>query len=638
MPDLDHQPIEIEDWKGLFTRGFLDSSPPGYFTDTLNTKFAESDVVSRDGSALELAVNDVSRFFEYKKLTGSRLLVLVNVSGGVGSIQDSTLLGFGIAPVGGDPNYQDFSMINYANKAYFTNHNRVTGVANSYLYVYDDINIGALGRRAAGAAPTGYVLAAVNSATVGNCEAGTHLVAVVNITNSGFITAPGPALFVPVVSTGGFKIDVTNIQPGPAGTIYRAIVASKAIQNYNGNQLGYELFQVPTANGGLIADNVTTITSLSFYDSELVTSADYLFDNRATIPSGIGLTEYKGRLVTWGILGDEHSVYLSKPYAPEEFSSVSGFITVDPFESHSGVRNCFTYRGSLIICKANRIYQTTDNGGDPSTWEVDMIDNGAGTECFGVATIIDSKGQENDRTFLADRSGLLLFEGYIRRPEASWLIEDTWKRINKAYFNKVQVCTDPLTSSIYVTVPLDAATEISHVLYGYYGAAFGYYGFDPKQIKWSIWQFNPGSRSILIDLDATTSESVFKYASTTNNIFAMKQDGTLHADNGVAFSSYAKTALYGTRAGWISHFAGLKIRVTGSGNLAMVMSGEDSVDTSTLPVLAMSATPGKEPFVPANFKNEKAAVTLTTGTLTTDYFRLTKIVLLAKALWFTRPG
>lgn len=635
MPDMDHAPIELNDWKGLFARGGADNVPPGYFIDSLNVRFDGTDAISREGSSLEITQTDIIRFFSYKKLTSTRMLL--GIGGGVGNIYDSTALGFGIInTAAGEPNIVDFSMINFNNRAYITNHNRVTGIASSALYVYDDINIGALARRAAGPAPTGYVVAAVESATAGNCEAGVHLVSIVNITNSGFITEPGPNV-VAVTSTGGFKIDVSNIDAGPAGTIARGVVATKAIQNYNGDPNSYEFFQVPSANGGLVSNNNNNETAaLSFFDSELTVSVDYLFDNRDVIPSGTGLCEYKGRLVIWGFLGDEHSVYLSRSGAPEEFDSVGGIISVDPFESHSGVNNCFVFRGSLIICKRNRVYQTTDNGGDPSTWQVDMIDNGAGTECFGVSVIIDSKGQENDRVFIADISGLLMFEGYVRRPEATWLVEDIWKRINKAKFNLIQVCNDPTTSSVFVSLPLDANTNISHILYGYYGEAFEGGDFNPKAIKWDIWQFQAGQLSILIDLDSTTGQTVFKYCGTASNIYNWKVDSGVLSDNSQTFAAYIKVGKLFAKSGWINHFSGLKFRITGSGTLSMELSGLDDTNAVAPPTLTLSAAPGVELFRLINYKNEKMSVKFAVGA--PDYFSINKLTAFAKALWFGRPA
>lgn len=640
MPDLDHEPVEITEWKGLYSRGDSDGVPPGYFIDTLNTKFVGSDVTSRDGYAAFLILSppatQVVRFFSYKTLTGGQRYIILRTNG---DLEDTIAVA---TPIISDATFLDFSMVNYGGRAYITPHNRTTGISGKSLLVY--LGSGSA-RVAAGTPPSGYVMAAVESGTAGNVEAGVHLVAIVNISDTGFISAP--ALYIAVTSTGGKKIDVSNIDAGPSGTIQRGVVATKAIQNYNGNPLGYEYFIVPSANGGLVNNNNNNETAaLSFFDDELKTSADYLFDNRSTIPAGVGITEYKGRLVTWGILGDEHSVYLSKPFQPEQFDSIGGIITVDPFESHSGVKNCFAFRGSLVICKGNRIYQTTDNDGDPSTWPVDLIDNGAGTECFGVGTVIDSKGQENDRAFIADRSGLLIFEGYVKRPEATWLIEDTWKRINKAVFNLIQVCTDPLISSLFVSLPLDGDVAISHILYGYYGEAIGPYGLDPIKIKWSLWQI-PGSipRSILIDIDTTTLDSVFMTLGP-GVINQIKHDGSVHSDGAgaISFDSFVKTALYSVKSGWVNHFAGIKLKIEGSGNPAISLFGEDDVDTQVLtnslspPLLTLSTAPGKEFFVPANFKNEKASIKIGFSGILGSYFKLSRAILYAKPLWFTRPA
>lgn len=636
--DLSHTPIDIEEWKGIFARGLNDTAPPGYFLDTLNTKFTESDIVTRDGSVLTFdtsgVIIPVDRFFIYKKLTNSRFLYHRFDALGGGSVEDSLVgVGLDIFPAN-SATAIDFSMINFNGRAYLSQHNRIVGTTVKNLHVYDPDVIGALARPAAGTAPT-TTLTPANSATAGNCEAGVHIITYAFLTDSGFITAP--ATGNTVTSTGGKKIDLTSVDVGPAGTVSRIIIATKAIQNYNGNLLGYPFFIVNSANGGLIADNVTTTGALSFFDSELIESADYLFDNRATIPSPIGMCEYKGRMVIWGISGDEHSVYLSKPYAPEQFDSVAGFITVDPFESTSGVRNCFVFRGSLIICKQHRMYQSTDNGGDPATWPLDIIDHGTGTECFGSATIIDSRGQQNDRTFIADRSGLVIFEGYVRRPEGSWLVEDTWKRINKAKFSLIQVCVDPITSSLYVSLPLDGSTTINYILYGYYGDAFNQFGFDPKEIRYSLWQFAAGTASILVDVDDTTSESVFRYVGATNNIHSVKQDNLVHSDVGIPFSSFVKTALYQAKDGWIDHFAGVRIRVLGNGILNTQLAGEDDVKTQNLANITMSITPGGEPFLLANFQNEKCSIKFTTGVSLNEYFKIGKVQLFAKPLWFTRP-
>src|SRR5690349_24957659 len=87
-----------------------------------------------------------------------------------------------------DASILDFSLVNYSNRAYITIHNRISGLPNKYVLVYQGSG---LARLAAGLAPSGYTLGAANSASVGSCEAGYHLFAICGITDTGFITAPG---------------------------------------------------------------------------------------------------------------------------------------------------------------------------------------------------------------------------------------------------------------------------------------------------------------------------------------------------------------------------------------------------------------------------------------------------------------
>lgn len=640
MAELSHEPIDINQWNGLFARGSADNVPPGFFIDTLNTRFTQGEVFTREGSNTFILTGSTApnftRIFSYESSGGSRFLGL-DYTAGNGSVYD-----IGIGPPGtlisgaGIPGGFDFSVISFNGRAYVSVHNRTVGISSRAMFVYDPTL--AIMRSTGGAAPSTN-LTPTNSATAGNCEAGTHIISYAFLTDTGFVTAP--AVGNTVVCTGGKKIDLASVDVGAGGTgtIARIIVATKTIQNYNGNLLGYPFFIVPSANGGLINDNTTTTGTLSFFDSELVESADYLLDNRAFTPAGIGMCEYKGRMVVWGISGDVHSVYLSKPYAPEQFDAVGGFITVDPFGSTEGVRNCFVFRGSLIICKSHKTYITTDNDKDPVTWPIDVIDNGVGTECFGVGTIIDSKGQQNDRAFIADYSGLIIFEGYTRRPEGSWLVEDVWKRINRIEFDLIQVCCDPINSSFFVSLPLDGASTITHVLYGYYGAAMEDGGFDPKRIKYSLWQFALGSISMFMSLEVTTNEPTLNFLGTAGNVYIYKQNKIIHSgDHSLPYPSYVKLGLLTSKRGWINHFGAVRLRVTGVGTLNTSISGEDGVDNTSLADYTMSLAPGKEVLLTTNFKNEKASIKFATGANVSDRFFINSIQLFAKPLWLTRPA
>lgn len=621
----DHKPLGQEEFRGLYARGNGYVVPDNFFSDCLNVEYPEKEVRTRRGSELDFAATNIARVFRYKRLGETPRWILLDRSG---NLYDSL---YPNNPIYTDATFTDFSMVNYNNRAYITPHNRTAGIAGKSVLVYEGSGTA---RLAAGSAPSGFTLVASNSATSGNCEEGIHIIAVAYITSTGYITAPGPTVFAQVTSTGGKKIDVSSIPVGPASTSSRVILATRSIpvDQFTGNQFGYELYFVPTAT---IADNVTTTLALSFYDSDLVDSADYLIDNSATIPAGVGLAIYNGRLAVWAANGDEHTLSLSRSGYPETFNGVDGKISIDPSEAVSGIRNVAEYRKNLLVWKSNRTYATSDNGSDPSSWEVNSIDKAAGTECFGVATVLDARGTNNDRLFFADRSGLLCFEGFVKRPELSFNIEEIWKRINKAKFNLVQVVDDPVNHRLYISVPLDSATAISHLLVADYSKAFTVYGtIDEKMFKWAYWQFPSVPISIVGDSDATTFAPNL-YIALTAGVYRIKSGLTNDFSN--AIDSWIKSDWKTALVGWINHFAGIKARAVGSGTLSVTLYGHNDVATQAVPGLPLNASQGYELFRLINFNDEFCSVRLRCTTIN-HYFQLNRLEVFAKPLWFTRPG
>jgi hypothetical protein len=632
MPGLprNHVPLIQENFRGLYSRGVTDSAPEGFFIDCLNNKFNESEVSSRDGSVSVLSQANIIRFYKYKRLGETPRYIILD-SGG--NLYDSLYPNNAIFS---DASFVDFTLVNYNNRAYLSPHNRQRGIPGKGVLVYQGTGPGGC-RLAAGTGPTGFTLTAVESASAGNVEAGIHLIAVCYISDTGYCTAPGPAIFAQVTASGGKKITVGNIPIGPSWVSKRIILATKSIpvNLFNGNQLGYKFYFVPL---GTINDNTTTSFDISFYDISLVSSADYLLDNLSIIPAFLGLTTYGGRLLGWAANGEEHSLRGSNSLDPETFDSADGILSVDPSEAISGIKNCIEFRKNLVIAKSNRLYGTTDTGDSLSTWSVDKLDMSAGTECQGFAKILDIKGTQNDRLFIADQSGLVEYDGIVKRPELSWNIEGIWKRINKAKFNLVQVVDDPLNRRLLVTIPLDNATAISHILYADYSKAFRiYYGtavIDETQIKWSIWTFPNPVVSIVGDADATTFASQIEYA-TSAAIYDIK-DG-LHDDANTAIDSWFKTNLKSAQQGWINHFGGVKLRVVGSGSLQIQAAGEDGINSTTIPPLTLATAPGYEPDRIFNFINEKMSLRFRVSNFG-EYYTINRIDIYGKPLWLRRPS
>jgi hypothetical protein len=617
-----HVPLEQKDFRGLYDRGDTSAIPDQFFSETRNNKYQDGAVCTRDGSQLKVNIGNIRRAFMYKRLNETPRFIILDTSGNFfDSLAPSS-------PIASDPSYADFSMVNYANRAYISVHDRVKGIPDKKLLVYEGSG---MARPAAGDPPASAPIVSTNGSS-GSIELGWHLFAVSFVTTSGFITAPSQVTAYP--APGGHKADLV-LPIGPPNTAGRLILTTKSIpmegaDAYNGNPLAYELFFI---SGGTVGDNTTTNVTVNFFDSDLLDSADYLLDNLTSIPAGLGVGVYSSRLGVWAANGEQFTLRLSEPGQPEVFSDTDGFITIDPSDAGSGIKNCFEYRKALVICTQNRAATTTDNNDSPSTWSVDWIDKSSGTECFGVATILDARGINTDRAWVATQAGLISFEGYFRRPELSWNIESIWDRINKKKFNLVQIVDDPTRHRMYISVPLDDAVAISHIIVGDYSTAFTVYQtIDEKAIKWDIWDFPSPPVTILGDRDDLSNDPIF-YIGLSNNIYGMVEG--LLDDFGNFIPSFWKSSYKTSRSGWVNHFGTAKLRVTGTGILYVTCYGTN--DQVPLPQehILLNPNADREPESKLNFINELCSIKFE-GKNFGDRYKVTNLIVMARELWWHR--
>lgn len=88
--------------------------------------------------------------------------------------------------------------------------------------------------------------------------------------------------------------------------------------------------------------------------------------------------------------------------------------------------------------------------------------------------------------------------------------------------------------------------------------------------------------------------------------------------------------------GDILHVAGVRLRVTGSGNLKMSMRSLDDEVVVNLVPTAMLATTSKEPFTLTNYLNQRGQ--LKVGTTSFDnYFVISKMVIFTKPIYSGYP-
>lgn len=614
---MEHTPVTIDEFLGLWNRGQDYSCPLNHFLTARNIKFSKNGFRTRDGTYSVVTRTNIRRIKLYRRAGESDRFLILDDSG---NLYDSVDPFVPILTVSG---MTDFSFQSFGGRAYISPHNGNTGLSGEVLYVY--LGSGTA-RPAAGSKPNSSV-GASTSGTTGNVEAGTHLFAVCYETNSNFITKPSNSTVY--VAPGGHKVTISQIPIGPTGTIRRRIVATKSTQTYSGDPLAYEYFFVPD---GIIDDNFTTQKDIDFFDSQLLDSADYLFDILEEISAGTFVSQYAGRLVVGGADGEESVVRLSKRNDPETFDAVEGFVVADPTEPGT-VKNGTEFRNTFYIFKSIRCYVTSDDfQNEPIYWELVTVDKGAGTEPHGISTLLDAKGTATDRFFVADRSGLLLFDGYFHRPELTWKIQDDWKRITKTSFDEIEVHSDSINQVLYIIVPLDGATTSTHIFFGDYSE-----GLDAENIKWSVWDFpyNPVSASVSTDAN---SNPVLNIGSYTEDIYRMSSIYTSDGSTAIPTPT-VKTSIVGIpdNAGVILHSAFIRSKVRGSGILKTKLYDSDGTTVINVPDETLESNPAGELMQKVNQFNEGVIVEFSHENID-EYFEFNRIRVFQKPLWIARPA
>jgi hypothetical protein len=485
-----HQPIVIDKFNGLWRRGDPDDAPMDHFTDCNNIQFVgDSAFRTRPGINISqnvgVPLSNVKRVYNYPTQTANTLIVLcVNGSNGeIYHVVNSTTTFGPILTIAG---MTDFAFVPIAGRAYISPFatfdvgglNVEKGLSGESLYVY--AGDGTAARVAAGAALSGSLMIANGAA--GFTDAGEHLFAFVAETISGYLTPPGAitAFTTSAASSVSFGSVPTS---GDPNVVRRHLVATKVIEDYDGNELGYQFFFVPNAT--IENDTDTFLNNISFFDADLLEDASYLFDNYATIPAGAVLSTYQERLVLAATFDDISLALVSFPGEPEAISQVDGLI-IFPLDGNP-ITNAAELRDVLYLTKRSKTGGWTDNGDVPSTWEYQEVDTALGTSVHGIATVLDSGGASVDYLIIATYQGMCLFNGRYIQPELSWKIEDYWKAFDRNDFRFIQMVNAPIQKEIYMIQP-DRT-----LLVGNYSN-----GMDPMKIKWSPWTFFRGVNTVAI--------------------------------------------------------------------------------------------------------------------------------------------
>jgi hypothetical protein len=498
-----------------------------------------------------------------------------------------------------------------------------------YLQVYNQTS--KTMRQAAGHAP---VAAGDSGLTAsepgsGSIEPGVRKIAVAYLTDTGFITPPGPTLlgiFIPTTYTasGSKNLLIGNIPTGPTGTTGRYLLITKANEE--------EYFFIPN---GYIGNNTATSITVDFSDVGLVSSADYLFDLFDSISGGV-VTNYHGRLV----VGIYQELLVSRPGDPESISQVTGVLPLPLADSTAKVSGVFVHRDVLYVTLDPKgIYLAVDNGGDPSTWQVSFVDGSVGSyqHCIASTASPETMKTSFDVVVIGSRHGLYLFDGSVRAPELTWKVEDTWNSLFSS-LSATQVVVDPDKNRVYV------AFQVGNIpvpmLVGDYSEAIISGSIDPMRIKWSTWKFHKSVSTIaLARLGPLINNPQYRlyFGSMdpySSSIWSLTYDLT---DDNNSINAYYKTALIDLQPGWVSFFLYLLFRANGAQTMTLELSGEDGQNVINPTGLTLSVTSGRELARKINYVGEKMSVKFGMNN-PAGYFVVNKLEIEGNPMWPQRPA
>jgi hypothetical protein len=523
----------------------------------------------------------------------------------------------------------DFGFISINGRAYISPsvNDNLSGLPGEFVYVYKGDGVTMM-RKAGGGPPQDIdgAMGATNSAVAGHIEIGTHVFGCVYETDTGFLTQIGPTNLPAVNAPGGFRVNLSAIPVagGVAGIVTkRHIVATKAITTYNGDTKGYQFFFIP---GGTINDNVTTTLEVNFFDSELISDASHLLDLLTNIPACGGLGSYHNRMLAWDYDPGIHICLVSNPGEPESFDAISGLILI-PKEG-TGITYCQEYRDVLYVMKFNKMVAFNDNGDVPTSWPSANVDQGLGCGKHGVS-IVGIYGGTNVESFITlNDQGIYLFTGTLNSPELTYSIKDFWVTINISDINtgKVSAYTDTLHQMLFITVP-----QFKMILVGDYAN-----GLSPDKIKWSKWVFSHVPNTIMLWDKPNYLFIGFDNGVHWINPAATSDTYTNTAPTKIPDPTFISAYLPPADDDNINHYAGVRYRINGTGNLLTTLLGQDSVLVTPLANAVLAANPGREPYLLANLLSQKARLQFKTSAIN-ESIRMNRIIMFIKEMYSGYP-
>lgn len=410
---------------------------------------------------------------------------------------------------------------------------------------------------------------------VGLCTKGLHKIGFVFQSSSGFSGQPSPvvtAVFTPasVTLNAGLRTiraSVTFDSPADAGVDSRMWPIMTRADNPAAWFFVPETFYTPDpvmtpASGSAYSFTV----DISISDEDLANRAESAANQFNLLVAGTSSGPFNpGFVVAYGkrmCYGVNTKLYVSEIDDPQ---AVTEDFNVIQLPSQRRIGMAFPFGQGLYLTGDKWTGRTTDTGDLPATWpQPEMISDCIGATYPGCVEWHTA----GSYAWVAAEAGLYVFNGaYPNRP-ISYLQSDMWARINWAASYAIQVADDVVSLKCYVAVPLDGATEPTHVLVYDYTNGLAY---DTCDFSWYVYSTTTFS-SIRVVKEYTSKRSVLYIGpSTAGNV--LHADETTHNDSGAAIDCIWES-------GYVRAPGEIQSKTIRVGNMDLWMRGSGAVTLS----------------------------------------------------------
>jgi hypothetical protein len=482
---------------------------------------------------------------------------------------------------------------------------QTSGIATSQARVINALIGGAPADKAfAGPMTTAPVITETGA---GNCSAGDHKFGYILESRTGFTGKPGPysaGVFTPVtftVTAGGKTLNmaVTATTPTDAAYLHPIMTRKDNPDRW---------YFVPDASVAIPAGTAWTANMvIDIADETLADSAEECsenFDLLTQDTSGNGpFNPFKVVAVGQRMMYlTPQKLYISDPKDYQYLTEIEHAITLP---GQRQIITAFPMRGNIYVLGPSWTYAFSMSGERPRFWgDPELVSGTIGTT--GTNAVCWATG--GDYAWVANSTGFYRFDGQYDPIAISYMNKDEWDRINWAAPWCIQIVDDPVNNRVYLSAPLDGATEPTHLLTWDYSR-----GMSWSQVDFSLDNLPTSHSSIgMVQSRSTGQTALWAGPAAAGNM--LRQVVGQHDDAGNGFTSLYETSyLIPAGSKWRDIKLGAaEMQVVGEGDLAVVAYGKNRQYSETLESVTLEADPSDDQLLGADFNDDNVTIRVST--------------------------